>query len=73
MGSFPKKGLSLFDFMSPTKEKSLVVLCLESLKWLRKLYKGPFLYDLVSKAWKGVKLYLRELFQSWLAGVFLFS
>ena len=38
----------------------------------RKTPKVPFSYDLVPKARKIIKSYLRELFQSWLAGVFLF-
>ena len=38
----------------------------------KKTPKGPFSYDLVPKAQKSIKSYLRELFQSWLAGVFLF-
>ena len=31
-GSIPKKGPSSFSFMSPIKENSFVVSCLESLK-----------------------------------------
>ena len=41
-GSFPEKGPSSFDFMSPMKENSFVVSCLESLKWLRGLQGGIF-------------------------------
>ena len=40
-------------------------------KW-KKTPRGSFSYNLVSKAQKNIKSYLRELFQSWLAGVLLF-
>ena len=71
-GSFPKMGLSMFNLTSPMKVNSVLFIFRES-EWPRKKTpKGPFSYDLVPKARKSIKSYLRELFQSWLARVFLF-
>ena len=71
-GFVPKIGLSMFNLTSPLKENSVSFMFRESKRIQKETPKGPFSYDLVSKARKSIKSYLRELFQSWLAGVFLF-
>ena len=71
-GFVPKMGLSMFNLMIPLKENSVSFIFRESERLRKKTPKGPFLYDLIPKAWKSVKSYLRELFQAWLVGVFLF-
>ena len=71
-GFIPKIGLSMFNLTSPLKENSVSFIFRESERIWKKTPWGPFSYDLVSKAQKSVKSYLRELFQSCLAGVFLF-
>ena len=61
-GFDPKMGLSMFNLTSPLKENSVSFIFRES-KWIwKKTPKGPFSYDLVSKARKSIKYYLRELF-----------
>ena len=64
-------GLSMFNLTSPLKENSVLFMFREFERIRKKNQKGPFSYDLVSKARKSIKSYLRELFQSWLAGAFL--
>ena len=71
-GFVPKEGLSMFNLMSPMKEKSVSFMFREFEQLWKKTPKGPFSYDLVPKARKSIKSYLREFFQSWLAVVFLF-
>ena len=71
-GFIPKTGLPMFNLTIPLKE-NLVSFMFREFEWIqKKTPKCPFSYGLVSKAWKSLKSYLRELFQSWLAGVFLF-
>ena len=63
----------MFNLVSPMKENSVSFMFRESKQPRKKTPKGPFSYDLVSKAQKSIKVfYLRGLFQSWLAGVFFF-
>ena len=70
-GFIPKMGLSMFNLTSPMKENSVSFMFREYERLWKKTPKGPFLYDLIHKAQKSVKSCLRELFQSWLARVFL--
>ena len=52
----------MFNLMSPMKENSVSFMFRESERPWKKTPKGPFSYDLVSKAQKSIKSYLRELF-----------
>ena len=51
-GFDPKPGLSMFNLTSPLKENSVSFMFRESKQIRNKTPKGPFLYDLVSKAKK---------------------
>ena len=52
----------MFNLMSPMKQ-NLVSFMFREAEWpWKKTPKGPFLYDLVSKAQKSVKSYLRDVF-----------
>ena len=52
----------MFNLMSPMKENSVSFMFRDSEQPQKKTRKGPFSYDLVPKARKSVKSYLRELF-----------
>ena len=58
-GFVPKKGLSVFSLTSPMKENLVSFMFRESERLRKKNPKGPFSYDLVSKAQKSIKSYLR--------------
>ena len=51
----PKKGLSMFNLMSPMKENLVSFMFRESERPWKKTPKGPFSYDLVPKAPKSIK------------------
>ena len=53
-GFVPGTGLSMFNLMSPMKEKLVSFMFRESEQIRKKTPKGPFLYDLVPKARKSV-------------------
>ena len=60
-GLFPKMGLSMFNLMSPMKENVVLFMFRESERPHKNTPKGLFSYDLVPKARKSIKSYLRTL------------
>ena len=54
-GFTPRKGLSSFDIMSPMKVNLVSFMFRESKQRQKKTPKGPFSYDLVSRARKSIK------------------
>ena len=54
-GFIPKMGISMFNLMSALKEKLVSFMFRESELIQKENPKGPFSYDLVSRARKSVK------------------
>ena len=50
----------MFNLMSPLKEKSVSFMFIESEQIRKKTPKGPFLYDLISRGRKGIKIILER-------------